>query len=272
MSGVILARIDHPQSAIATLAAAQTLARLMGSARINVLAIRVPPESTIMPTEEVLTPHQIADIRAREHARLDALYGVFRTWAAAARHPGVTIEWVNIEGLADTVIGEWGRRSDFVVLDRPAQHNHRRDRLIMHAVLFETDRPVLAVPPGPPSGFGERVAIAWRDDKRTERSVLAALRLLPQAKAVHVLAGARAGAPPPRLPPILIEHGIEAELHVMPVGAGVFGEMLLRTAHEVGADLLVMGAYTHSAWRDLLLGGVTRYMLAHADLPVLMRH
>jgi nucleotide-binding universal stress UspA family protein len=59
---------------------------------------------------------------------------------------------------------------------------------------------------------------------------------------------------------------------VLPVGSGVFGEALLARAHVVGADMLVMGAYTHSAWRELVLGGVTRYMLAHADLPVFMRH
>jgi nucleotide-binding universal stress UspA family protein len=142
----------------------------------------------------------------------------------------------------------------------------------MHAALFGTDRPVLVVPPGPASHFGERVAIAWWDDKRTDRSVLAALRLFSRAKQVHVLAGARAAAPRPCLPDILAEHGVTAELHVLPVGTGAFGEILLREAHAIGADLIVMGAYTRSPWRQLMLGGMTRYMLAHADLPVLMRH
>ena len=134
------------------------------------------------------------------------------------------------------------------------------------------DRPVLMVPPGQATPFGKCVAIAWRDDKRTIRSVLTALRLLSQAREVHVLAGVRAGVPPPVLPEILAEHGIAAELHVLPVGTGVFSETLLEKTHALGADLLVMGAYTHSPWRQLVLGGVTRHMLAHADLPVLMRH
>jgi nucleotide-binding universal stress UspA family protein len=120
--------------------------------------------------------------------------------------------------------------------------------------------------------FGERVAIAWRDDKRTERSVLAALRLLPHAQQVHVLAGVRPGAPTPALPAILAEHAINAELHVLPIGTGVFGDVLLTAAHAVRADMMVMGAFTRSTWRDMIVGGVTRYMLAHADLPVLMRH
>jgi nucleotide-binding universal stress UspA family protein len=74
------------------------------------------------------------------------------------------------------------------------------------------------------------------------------------------------------VPEVLTEHGVEAELHVLPLGSGVFGEALLAKAHELGADLLVLGAYLHSPLRGFLLGGVTRFMLGHADLPVLMRH
>ena len=59
---------------------------------------------------------------------------------------------------------------------------------------------------------------------------------------------------------------------MLPIGPGPFGQALLDKVRELGADLLVMGAYAHSPLREALLGGVTRHMLAHADLPVLMRH
>jgi nucleotide-binding universal stress UspA family protein len=272
MSGVILAVVEHPESAHQTLAAARRLASLMGSARINVLAVRVLPESTIMPTEEILTSHQALQIRGREEERVAALHATFEAWAATARGASVAVEWVDVEGPADTLVSEWGRRSDFLVLNSPASGDNVPDRLKLQAALFDTDRPVLMAPPGPVVSFGECVTIAWRDDKRTIRSVLAALRLLSQAREVHVLAGVRPGLPAPGLPEILAEHGIAAALHVLEVGAGVFGATLLAKAHGLGTDLLVMGAYTHSPWRQLVLGGVTRHMLAHADLPILMRH
>ena len=272
MSGVILAVIDHPGSALPTLASARRLASLMGGARINVLAIRVPPASAIMLTEEILTSHQAAQITDDEDARIAELRRIFDGWAATVQGPGVAAEWTDVEGLADTVIGDWGRRADFLVLERPTERDGVADRLKLQAALFDTDRPVLVVPPGPVALFGECVAIAWRDDRRTVRSVLAALRVLSQAREVHVLAGQRPGAPEPALPQILSEHGIAATRHVLPVGKGVFGEALLKKAHALGADLLVMGAYTHNFWRELLLGGVTSHMMAHADLPVLMRH
>jgi nucleotide-binding universal stress UspA family protein len=61
-------------------------------------------------------------------------------------------------------------------------------------------------------------------------------------------------------------------LHILPIGAGVFGRMLLEKLHELGADMLVMGAYAHNPLREMVFGGVTRYVLDHADVPVLMRH
>src|SRR3712207_5486437 len=99
MSGVILALVEHPEAALHTLMAARGLADLMGGARINVLAIRVPPEATILPTEEVLTRRQALEIRAREQERLAALQAVFNTWAATARGPDVTTGWADSEGL-----------------------------------------------------------------------------------------------------------------------------------------------------------------------------
>jgi nucleotide-binding universal stress UspA family protein len=272
MSSVILALLEHASSAQPALSAVRTLALLLGGGRINVLTIRVPPESTIMPTEEVLTRHQAAEIRATEEARIRSLHLAFDSWAATLTVPGLSAEWIDIEGLLEPLVGEWGRRSDFLVLNRLEQRSHAPHRLALRAALFDTDRPVLVVPPGPATSFGERVAIAWRDDPRTVRAVLPALRLLPHAGQVHVLAGHREDRPPPTLPAVIAEHGIDAALHILPVGGGAFGEALLAKAHALGADMLVMGAYTHSGLRQLLLGGVTRYMLAHADLPLLMRH
>jgi len=49
-------------------------------------------------------------------------------------------------------------------------------------------------------------------------------------------------------------------------------EVLQAAAHKAGADLLVMGAYTHNRWRELIFGGVTRHMFNHASMPVLMAH
>jgi nucleotide-binding universal stress UspA family protein len=120
--------------------------------------------------------------------------------------------------------------------------------------------------------LGQRVAIAWRDDPHATRAVLSALRYATPETSIHLLAGVRPGSPKPHIPAILIEHGLTASLEIIPIGDGPFGSTLLARARDIGADMLVMGAYAHSPWRQMILGGVTRWMVAHADLPVLMRH
>ena len=176
------------------------------------------------------------------------------------------------EGLADRLVNDWGQRADFIVLKRPMDRQLDQERRAVHAALFDTDRPAFVVPRQmPPVPFGRRIAVAWRDDGRTMKAVLSGLRCAAQAEEIHVLAGTRDASQPPRLPNIFEEHAIKAELHALPItGHQPFGETLLRTAHQLGADMLVMGAFVHPV-RSLILGGVTRYMLAHADLPVLMR-
>jgi nucleotide-binding universal stress UspA family protein len=272
MTSVILALLERPDTAPGLLAAAERLAELMGGARIDVLVVRLPPEATILPSEEVLTTRHAAQIREREGQRVAALRAVYENWVGRPRNTGVSALWFDIEERVEAAIREWGCRADVILLRRPTDRDQFPARQEIHAALFGTGRPVLVVPPGPQAGFGRRVAIAWRDDRCAVRAVLSALRCRLPPERVFVLAGIREGAPRPPVPPILIEHGVEAELHVLPIGSGIFGATLLAKAHELGADLLVMGAYRHSPLRELILGGVTRFMLSHADLPVLMRH
>ena len=274
LPGVILAVLDNPEMADGVLAASARLAELTDAARINGLAIRIPPVETIIRTEEILTRKDEIRIREEEQRRTSTLKAIFDAWVAAAPERSLATQWFDVEGRADEVVGEWGRRADLLVLKRPGHRYTEPERRAVHAALFDTDRPVLFVPPEwPPPPFGRRVAIAWRDDSRTIKTVLAALRWLGLAEHIDVLAGARHGAVLPRLPDILEEHGIEADLHVLPISEQrVFGEVLLAKAHELECDVLVVGAFARHPIRSMILGGVTRHMLAHADLPLFMRH
>ena len=104
-------------------------------------------------------------------------------------------------------------------------------------------------------------------DERAVKAVHASLPILRQAETVHVLcAGDVADAPA-----MLEDHDIPFVLQAIPAD-GATGQWLLEAAHEVGADLIVMGAFAHGEWREHMFGGVTRTMLAEADLPLLMRH
>jgi len=271
MPGVILAVLDHPAAAQALLTAARRLAQLAGATRINALVVRAPPETMVSPSEEVLTEQREAHLRAAEASRVGKVRAVFDAWSSEVPST-IKVEWLDIDGIAELLVEERGRRADYIVVEQPSRHDYGISWHALRAALFATDRPVLLVPHHHAAEFGRRIAIAWRNDERATKAVLTVLNTVKRPDRTFVLTGTRGGTAPPELPSILAEHGITAELHVLPIASGSFGKSLLQKAHELGADMLVMGAYQHTPIRELLLGGVTRYMLSHADIPVLMRH
>ncbi|HSZ91551.1 MAG TPA: universal stress protein [Acetobacteraceae bacterium] len=269
MPGVILVLLGDPAAAPRLLAAAARLAEVTGGAAINALIVRSPPLASIIASEEVLTKRREALLRAEEQARADSLSEIFRNWASRENgQPHVS----EVEASVTDAIVQRGPAADFVVIEQPVRRYDGTAWQAMLAALFETDRPVLVVPPNPSPQFGRRIAVAWRDDDRTIRAVLAAMRCLGDVEQLLVLAGQREGAARPAMPPIVVEHRVAAELLVLPVDGQAFGKALLGKAHELRADMIVMGAYVHDPIRRLVLGGLTRYMLTNSDLPLLMRH
>lgn len=272
MSDVILVVLTQPEKAPAVLNAAAHLAALLADARLNVLAVQEPLRTGALETEILMMePEIIFAMRKQAKERLAALEAAFEHWAAGAGPVAATARWIEVERSAAVVIAERGSRADIIVAGQPDGEDGL-SRQAFRAALFGTGRPVLMVPAGWAGPFGREIAIAWRDDKQATRAVIPVLRCLAAAGRVHVLTGMRDRVGHPVIPGILVEHGIHADLHVLPLGSGPFGQTLLHKAHELGADLLVMGAHAHSPLRELILGGVTRFMLGHADLPVLLRH
>jgi len=140
-------------------------------------------------------------------------------------------------------------------------------------VLFDSGRPVLIAPQIAPANIGTRVCIAWNGTAEAAAAVLAALPWLQRANAVRVLGAddyQRRGPAADELIPYLALHGIDAEAARFRSLNNSVGAGLLGAVREFGADLLTMGAYSHSRLRQLILGGVTRHVLEHASLPVLM--
>jgi nucleotide-binding universal stress UspA family protein len=269
MADVILVVLRRAETADTLLRAAQRMATLMGGARLSVLGVREPYQVSALAAEALMAEAEsVVRARQQEQLRLTALRSAFDKWHQTS---GTEARWVEVEGSAPAIIGERGSGADMIVVGQPLEDD-RLARQAFSAALFGTDRPVLLVPAGSSAAFGRRVAIAWRDEKNAVKAVIPALRDLAGAEQVHVLMGVRGRAPDPAMPRVLLEHGISAQRHVLPIGSEPFGETLLRKVRELGADMLVMGAYAHSPLRELILGGVTRYVLEHADVPVLMRH
>ena len=147
-------------------------------------------------------------------------------------------------------------------------------------VTLASGRPILVVPyAGNFEVIGRRVLIGWNATREAARAVNDAMPLLEGAEVVTVLTiDPREGPhghgelPGADISLHLARHGVKAEIERTASADLPVGEVILSRAADLGADLLVMGAYGHSRARELLLGGATRSLLRSMTLPVLMSH
>ena len=139
--------------------------------------------------------------------------------------------------------------------------------------------PVLVVPyAGRFDAVGTRVLVAWDGSREAARGLNASLPLLVQgAKVQAIVFDRRSGAEDvqgwqvEQLRQWFERHGVNASVTREPTEIGI-GEALLSRCADLGADLLVMGAYGHSRLTEFVLGGATRTVLQHMTVPVLMAH
>lgn len=147
-------------------------------------------------------------------------------------------------------------------------------------LVLETGRPILIIPyAGKFKEIGKRVLIAWNTGRESVRAANDAIPLVQHAKKVSVIAiNPRKGhkrhgeIPAADIARHLSRHGIKAVAEHLSTSDIDPGNMLLSCAADESADLLVMGAYGHHRFRELILGGVTQDILKHMTLPVLMSH
>jgi len=180
-------------------------------------------------------------------------------------------------GSPDALV-DLGRLHDLTVLPFPALDTFGRD--IMNAAIFGSGRPTLLLPSSQrarPLRKLNKVMVAWDYSREAARAMADAVPILTQAKEVHILSvfgekGLRTSCVPADLEKYLATHKIKYELDQTTLKNGTTGECLLSHAAGINADMLVMGAYGHSRWREFVLGGATKTILSEALLPVFVSH
>jgi len=187
--------------------------------------------------------------------------------------PHATASFASVTGREEDIVAQQARLADLTVVPHPDAGEDVSSSDALHAVLFDSGRPVMISPQVAPGSIGTRVCLAWNGTAESAASTLAAMPWMHKAEAVRILSAEgyqRRGPAAPDLAAYLALHGIDASITVFqPVGNSV-GAGLLAAATEFGCDLLSMGAYSHSRLRQLILGGVTRHVLEYSHLPVMM--
>lgn len=267
----ILALVD-PKHGAATLSTASRAAEKL-DAPIDVLIARRDPADAIPMVGEGLSGALVDQIMnaAAADAATDAAacQTLIEAWPGNA---GANV--LDLIGSRRSLIAETGRTYGMTVLPCPNGPEGGGFDGIVDAALFETGRPILIAPLHEVKSLGDRVAIFWNDSAESARAVWGAVPLLRQAGTVNIFTVGEGFNPESALARIsagLNRAGIRAEAHAIPP-KGMAQDQLIDAAAAMDADLVVMGAFTHSRLRELVLGGVTQHMLEVLARPTFMAH
>ncbi|MGX0877214.1 nucleotide-binding universal stress UspA family protein [Roseovarius sp. MBR-154] len=198
---------------------------------------------------------------------------------------GSAVRWsveAGVSQLADLGrhVAARARFSDLVILPQPYGEGRGAElEPVTESALFEGRTPVMVVPQGRAVVTRpKRVLLGWNESNEALGAVRAALPLLKGADVVHVVVidppshGPNRSDPGGLLSQYLARHGVKVEIDVLSKTLPRISDVLLRHAGDMDADMVVMGAYGHSRFREAIFGGATRYMLEQATLPVFMAH
>ncbi|MEZ5668264.1 MAG: universal stress protein [Alphaproteobacteria bacterium] len=267
-----------PQAmAAASLLAQRSNAHLTGLYVIPAMRLYVAsPYGGVDVTAKLMEQH-----RAWHEAESAKVRAQFDKAMAGATHPG---EWF----LADTLhvdpletIMAHGRNCELIVAtqDDPKREDVADER-IAERLMMEAGRPVLLVPAGAPvTTIGTDITVGWNGSRESARAVFDALPLLKAARMVHIVwvdPRVETDESPSRaadaLAASLAHHGVTCEAVEAASQDHTVGDELLARVADYGSDLLVMGGYGQSRFRELVFGGVTRKVLGSVPVPVLMSH
>jgi nucleotide-binding universal stress UspA family protein len=194
----------------------------------------------------------------------------------------LSAEWRMASGFPLDVSAVHARYADLTIMGQLDPDNEWASVIyaLPEDVALSSGRPVLVVPyAGTFPSVGQRVLVAWDASREATRAVNDAMPLLSAASSVTVMTidpqqsrEEHGDVPGADIALHLARHGVAAQVESTVSGGIGVGDALLSRASDLGADLLIMGAYGHSRGRELILGGATRTVLESMTLPVLMAH
>ena len=270
----ILVYVDATPHTAVSLDAAAALA-LEHQAQLVALYVDPPP---YIPADLLATGAAAAVIQWQREMRNQRIADTRAMVDAAQQRHGLEIEWRAVSGDIDATLLLHGRYSDLIVMSQAGNPLDLNEPLAPSpaAIVVGAGRPVLVVPramkPGP---FGRNILIAWKATAEATRAVHDAEPLLARARKVTVVAVSPEPDEAPRIGGSdiarhLARHGISVDVAPVLAPDLAAGPTILGRAADLKADLVVMGGYGHSRLREMVLGGVTRHVLQHLTVPVLM--
>jgi len=184
--------------------------------------------------------------------------------------------WQEESGNVAEVLIRYGRLCDVIATARPSRTKGSLLRSPVgentEALLMRAGRPVLMVPPGWPARKVERAAVAWNESLEVSRALAMTMPWLGEMDEVDIIVARKRERSVPALAEYLSLHGVKSKARFLPPGIKPVGQAILDCCEENGIEMLVVGGFSHTRSRQLVFGGVTRFLLANSNIITVMVH
>lgn len=184
--------------------------------------------------------------------------------------------WREESGRVSEVLIRHGRLCDVVATARPARKKGSVLRSpigeYMESLMMRAGRPILMVPPEWTAHRVERAAFAWNESLEAARALAMTLPWLSQMEEVTVILSRKREAAFPDLSEYLSLHGVSANVQFLNDRVKSVGQAILGCCTENSIEMLIVGGFSHSRSRELVFGGVTRYLLLNSNVITVMVH
>lgn len=292
---VIFAPVSGKESDTFVLAAGRAIAQRF-NAHIDVALLCPDPRSAIPYLGEAISGEVVEQLIAQAEADNTKLTSRARTgfeeWRDAAgmvmantlsdrvaiaesEDAMPSCSWSEFVGAPESPVTSMGRLADLIIAPRGDIAQELENEMTFEAALLRSGRPLLMVPSEARKTIGNRIVVAWDGSLEATRALGAAMPFLRTAESVTVVTIAEEGKGGPSVEGLsgyLSWHGIQANTKSVEPEKLSIGEAIYSAALGEASDLLVMGAYSHNRYRELIFGGATRYILDKCSLPVLLSH
>lgn len=273
----ILVTLDDSTSGQRRLAYAAALAAQCGANLTGVylvspfLAGRVTVELPSLATPDVVRS-QLKGISVELAAASASVSAALEAEAARA---GVATEFVEVDGDFNAPLVSLARRHDLTIMPPSVRALHGHHTVMAANVAMANGGPVLILPlRGYEPSAGRRVMVAWKDTREAARAVQDAQPFLTHAEKVYVVSACEDRAPghDAALRRRLQQFAADLEFVVNDRADTPTSDILKLELMKTGSDFLVIGLYGRSRLEELVLGGVSRNLLADPPCPLLVSH
>lgn len=261
-------------------------ATMVLEAKLVGLFVRPDPREALPYLGEGASGQLIEDIMTSSRAGADLAYGqarkVLSEEASKLSLPMVDDMTVRPSctlteeiGRADYVVEQASQLTDLVVFGQRSQADDAIGGEELASALLMARRPVLLAPLETSPTFATNITIGWDGSQEASHAVAAAMPFLKQARHITILSIEKDGGDEQAqtgLTDYLAAHGCIGDHRHIAASGRPIGEALLDESSALMSDLLVVGGYSHSRLRELIVGGVTRHIRGHTSIPVLMAH